>query len=293
MSEKSGNNESSEPRSAEDHWFSGGGEPVDEDHIDEELLKLARRPSWLELCLYAVVIVFCLYISRTLLPDAMYYLEADREPVELGAVENISPLLQENPQYLVELGSNVFVSLEGIPSRRSETKDHQYAQLIGAPIFVQQDHELADVDPLLREATPAYGPHDERHTRYYIDGPGRLRHFDDLTGRHRGIVGFYTTGYGIWFCGEELTHDQQQFQRTLAEEARGTLYEELGRDATQAEIDAAVAADFSCEEGFLFEAGQAPDDYLSETIIFFGLFGVVALCLGFVGWWVKRYRRSL
>ena len=274
-------------------WFSDGGQPVGDDHIDEELLKLARRPSWLELCLYAVVIIFCLYVSKTLYPDALYYLEADREPIDLGSVENISPLLQENPNYLLELGSNIYVRLEGIPSRRSETKDHQYAQLIGAPIFVQQDHELADVDPLLREATPAYGPHDERHTRYYIDGPGRLRHFDDLTGRHQGIVGFYTAGYGIWFCGEELTHDQQQFQRTLAEEARGTLYEELGRDATQAEIDAAVAADFSCEEGFLFEADQAPDDYKGVTVVFFSLFGVVLVSLGFVAWWVRRYLRSL
>ena len=271
----------------EDSWFEDGA-PVDEDFVDPELLKLARRPSILELLLFLVIMVFGIFVAITLRFDLTYYF-ADSEPIEVGQVEDLAVHLAEDPDYLLSIGSNVYVHLEGIPSRRSETKNDQYAQLVGAPIFVQQTHELADVDPLIREAQPAYGPHDDRHTRYYINTNGRFRHFDDLGSRQSGLIEFYTRGYGIWFCGEELTPEQLQFQRNLREETISTLQEELGRDPEQSEIDEVMDQAFHCQYGFLFEADKAPADYTWALITFIFL-GVVELgCLFFVFRWIRRY----
>lgn len=271
----------------EDSWFEEGA-PVEEDFVDPELLKLARRPAVLELLLFLVIMVFGLFVGLTLRFDLAYFF-ADSEAIEIGQVEDYAVHLAEDPEYLLSFGSNVYVHLEGIPSRRSETKNQQYAQLVGAPIFVQQVHELADVDPLIRDAQPAYGPHDDRHTRFYINSNGRFRHFDDLGSRQSGLIDFYTRGYGIWFCGEELTHEQLQFSRTLQEETVSALQEELGRDPEQSEIDEAMDQAFHCEHGFLFEADKAPADYLWALFTFIVL-GIVELgCAFFVFRWIRRF----
>ena len=274
----------------EDSWFESGS-PVEEDFVDPDLLKLARRPSVLELLLFLVIMAFGAFVGWTLRYDLAYYF-ADEEPLDLGQIENYAVHLAEDAEHLLDVGSNVYVHLEGIPSRRSETENDQYAQLIGAPIFVRQVHELADVDPLIREAQPVYGPHDDRHTRYYINASGRFRHFEELGSRHAGLIDFYTRGYGIWFCGQELTHEQQQFQRSLREEITSTLQEELGHDPETAEIDAALDQAFHCEHGFLFEADRAPADYRWAFITFI-ILGIVELgCVFFAIRWARRFKAA-
>lgn len=275
----------------EDNWFELGGEPVDDDYIDPELLKLARRPAVIELLLFLVIMGFGAFLSMRLQDDLGYYF-ADAEPVEIGAVDSLAQRLEEEPDYLAALGSNIYVSLEGIPTRRAETPDrnYQYAQLAGAPIFIQQPHERAGEDPMLRDTRRRYGPYDDPSaTRYYVAGSGRFRSFDALGRKHSGLLGYYADHYNMWFCGFELTHEQLQFQRVLTEQTRESLAEELGYDPTEEQIEDAVAEAFSCQNGYFFELEKAPSDY-QYVLIIYVVIGLVELgCLFFLIRWIRRF----
>lgn len=283
----------SDSKQAEADFF-GDGTPLGDDYVDPDLVRLALRPSVVELVLVLVIMAALGGYAYLFRADFLYYFAND-EPIELGPVNAWSERLAEDPDALMSVGSNVYVSLSGIPARGSETDELQWSQLVGAPIFVERPNENADQDPILRNVTtrPRVGPFSERASRsqrFYVDGAGRLLHFSEA--RADNVVAYYTNGYGMWFCGEELPPEVVQFRRMMREELATDMREELGRAPSDEEVQQRFDADFACVQGFLFQLGDAPDDYLAYVVIY-GIFGLLELLgAAYVARWFVRLRRA-
>ncbi|MCA9564680.1 MAG: hypothetical protein KC561_14390 [Myxococcales bacterium] len=273
----------------EEDWMSGG-EPVPDDYVDPELLRLASRPSGIELTLWALVMAFAAFLFVVFAPEITYYF-ADSEPVEIGEVIDLGARLNEDPDYLQSVGSNVYVSLSGVPSRRAERGDLMFAQLVGAPIFLEQEHERAGLPPYLRDLPRTQGPNDGHRERFYVEGPGRLIQFNDLGSRYQTLIDFYAQGYGYWFCGEPETYDEQ-YVRLIRQEQADALRESLGREPNEQELDQAVDERYHCENGYLFQAGVAPKDHLKFLIlaIFLGLVELGSALMSVR--WFKRWAKT-
>ncbi len=253
--------------------FFDDGAPVGDDYVDPDLVNLPRRPAALELVLVGVIMVMLALYAYLFRVDFLYYF-AEETPAEIGAVTDLTDAIDENPDYLMQYGSNVYVSLSGIPTRASETDNLSFVQLVGAPIFVERPNADAEVDPRLRNVRPRVGPFHEHNTRYVVEGSGRLLHYSDV--RSSSVFDYYSEGYGIWFCGQELSPELQQFRRMMREELTSDLRESLERAPTEEEIEERFEDAFGCQQGFLFQLDKKPADQL-PYVVAYCLFGLMEL----------------
>ncbi|MBN1947527.1 MAG: hypothetical protein JW797_17785 [Bradymonadales bacterium] len=233
--------------------------------VDPELLLLPRRPPILQLLLLLAVMAFTGFIAFTYRLELAYFF-APRLPVEMGAIEQLAAPLAQNPDLLLAHGSNVYAHLSGIPQRRAITTSYQYHQLVGATVFTQEPRQ--DGGPMWRDIrlrTPAI---QSRRERTYLDATGRLLRFEDLQSRHRGFIDFYQNGYNIHFCSHPLSSTQLHYLRHLKEELRDQLQSQLGQPPTDTQLEDAVAQQFPCQHGFLFQVGKKPEDNLPYVFLF-------------------------
>jgi hypothetical protein len=266
-----------------DSWFGSqpDGIPLSPDFVDPELARLNARPSVLQLLLVLVVMGFAGFLAATLYADVAYFF-SDDAPLDLGAVEEMAAELAANPSLLESLQSNQYVRVSGIPQRRSVAGDRQWAQLVGAPIFVESVREDPGADPILRDVRFRIAPNEEPLRRYYLATEGRLMRFEDLGRRYDGLIEFYRDGYNLWFCGQPLTRRQEDYRQLTVNELRV----ELGREPTTEEVDQS----FHCENAFLVQADRKPADHAWHLAVVAFIALIQLAGLWYVVRWVVRMR---
>lgn len=260
--------------------------------FDPELVALADtgNDSILKPILMLVVILLGFWVIGDWQEELAYFMQSG-DPVEMGdAIEMASGD--------VEIPHNQYVSISGVPSRRSQSERYRFFTLIGTDIFVEQKRDDYIEDPLERELKGNQGDVDRTRFR----GTGRILHFSQMPDRYGGLRNYYQQRYRLRFC--ELLNDVekkdlrqrqrdgivQQYQinydkASSEERAR----KQLTRVPTEEQIKAIVDSEPICVDAYLLQADVAPKDhlwYLLASIVFalFMIFNAVALVR-----WVRRF----
>lgn len=230
-----------------------------EEDIDPELLQLAssgRRGSVLRLLLFAVVIWFGISLIDDWRPQLEYFF-SDSQPIELGSVTEFASHSEQDPNYRPDIPNNRYVSLKGVPTRRSQSKKYQFFKLVGGQVYVETLREDAHLSDLQRQQKAEAADAD----RTYFSGAGRAIRLSEQPARYEGLRSYYFENYQTYFCGMQLNERQQRL------------------------VD---ATDEVCVEAFLIEDGVAPRDnwwYVLITSIV-GLFVLLNV------WWAVRWVRD-
>ena len=259
MTEPSG--ESPRGRVDEDMWFVSGA-PVPEDYVDPALAGEDDGGGvWGQQAVLLLVAAFAVFLSVQYIDDLRYAF-SPAEPVDLNAGADESTRLA--PEWFdaegqLVLPSKRYVTVSGVPQRRSLSADREYFNLIGSPLYVEV--EVNDTRPrILRDqAMPVERGMEDVRPLY--EGGGRVIAFTDLPQRYEGLVRFYSDAYRVEFCGFEPSQTLRTFQDRLRREAEVALMDALGRAPTEAEIAARAGATVRCQRGYLLLDGQRPADF--------------------------------
>jgi hypothetical protein len=272
-----------------------------EDEVDEELVALAneqRSQSILQPVLFMAVIALGVWVISDWWPDIEYFFSA-RQPVEVGSVTEFASKRAKDPDWEPDLPNNRYVSLSGVPTRRSASEKYRYFKLIGSSIFVEQPHtnapegsggsgKVGDLDSprrSLRNLRSGLGP-----DRTYFEGKGRLMKFSEMPQRYQGVRTYYRKNYGTRFCG--LMTDQEierlrDVRRNAIVETWQDRYNEaspeerqeknLKKRPSEEEIREILQRDPVCIDAYLLRSTVSPTDNWWYLLIagFFGLFMLV------------------
>ncbi|RAL21250.1 hypothetical protein DL240_14080 [Lujinxingia litoralis] len=262
-------------------------ETQDEQGVDEDLMSLARRRqqgSVLQPILNLLVIAVLFSVVNDWRSEIAYFFESS-EPVALGEVTAWPSKHRENPEWAPPVEHNSFVSLEGVPSRRSEGGDWEFFKLVGGDIYVQREGRLAGLSALEKEvATDEAGDND----RTYYEGQGRLLSFASSGERLAGLKRFYGERYGEHFCEDydqagldELAERRREvITRNWTERYRQASAEE--REAkgwteypTAAEVQEVFESQPLCVNAYFVQSGTRPVDHWWYVVMaaLMGLFG--------------------
>lgn len=280
-----------------------------EDEVDEELVALAneqRSQSILQPILFMAVIALGVWVISDWWPDIEYFFSA-RQSVEVGSVTDFASKRAKDPDWEPDLPNNRYVSLSGVPTRRSNSKKYRYFKLIGSNIFVEQPRENApdetggsgnvgDLDEparSFRNLRSGLGP-----DRTYFEGKGRLMKFSKMPQRYQGVRDYYRKNYGTRFCDRLSEQEIQRLRDVRRDAIIGTWkdrYEEatpeerkkrdLKRQPSEEEIRKILQRDPVCVDAYLLRSTVSPSDNWWYLLIA-GLFGLFMLVNA---WWLVRW----
>jgi hypothetical protein len=233
-------------------------EDVDED-IDDELLNLAssnRQGSLLRPILFLVVIWF----GASIIGDwqsQLYYFFSSSDPVDIGTVEDYPAKRAQDADWQPAIPHNRYVQVEGVPSKRAQSKRYKFFKLVGDQVYIEVPHEDGEQSTLEQEFGDKTGEID----RTYFEGAGRALHLSEMTQRYQGLRSYYNQRYGTPFCGMPLPEKQQR---------------------------AAEANDQECVEAYLVEIDVEPLDHWWYVM----LTGLIGLFILLNIWWLIRWIRD-
>ena len=233
-----------------------------EDEVDSDLLELAesrKRGSILRPILFVVVIWFGISIILDWRPELEYFFSSS-DPYDVGAVTEFPDKRAENEDWEPQIPHNRYVSIQGIPSRRSRSERHRFFKLIGGDVFVEvETNEESDPYADFTEEDPD----PTRADRAYFEGEGRALRLSKVTHRYDGVRKFYLEKYNTRLCGGSKSF------RKLA----GEIVPE-------------------CTEGYLIQADRGPKSFW-HYLVFASLIGIFVLVN--VYWlirWVRDFVKS-
>jgi len=282
-------------RAALEQEFGRGGDEGDE--VDPELMALAEersRPSALRPILFLAVIALSIWIVADFRPQLEYVFSAS-EPVELGDVADLAEGPESAPNWTEVFPHNRFVSISGIPKRRSESRKYRYFKLTGAPVYVEQP--LSEVPSKSKFDGPSRpGASD----RTYFEGTGRIVAFSQMPERYAGVKRYYRNNYGTRFC-ENLDEEDRERIRSEQRSAIIDNWREryanaskrerekkgLTPEPTDQQVDEIMNADELCVDAYMVQATVAPRDHWMYVLTA-GLF-VVFMLLN-VYWLIRWFR---
>ena len=269
-----------------------------DDEYDPELVALAEeqsRQSVLRPILFIAVIALGVWIIGDFKSQIAYFFSST-EPVELGEITDMASGKDEGPNWAEKFPHNTYVSLSGIPQRRSESRKYRYFKLVGAPVYVEQPVEDAPPPPELQ------GPNREGPVaREYFEGAGRMISFAKVPDRYAGVKNYYRRNYGTRFCE---TLDQKDIERIRSEQRSAIVdnwreqydnasekeREEKGLtpEPSDEEIQEIMNANEICVDAYLVQATVTPRDHWMYLLTA-GLFGLFMLLNVY---WLIRWVRA-
>ena len=275
-----------------------------DDAPDPELMGLVgggAGDSILKPILMITVIVMGFWLLDDWREEIAYFF-SDSEPVELGTITEYPVKRSREPGWEPELPHNRYVSLQGVPTQRSQSPRFRFFKLIGHDLYVEQEREDYIADPIERElADSEKGDVD----RVYYEGTGRLVAFEKTSKRYGGLRHYYGTRYGTVFCDQIDARERAEIERRRRDsviqqwrlEYKDASPEErerlgLSLEPTEAELADVLASEPICEEAWLVQDGVEPKDhwwYVAMAALFlaFMLFNAVLLVR-----WIVRFVRS-
>lgn len=244
----------------EEAWFAQGA-PVPDDFVDPELAAVDSGAEWGQRAVLVMVAAFAVFLAVQYVAELRYWM-SDRTPMELN--EGADESLWIGPRYVGEDGrlqipSNRFAHVEGIPQRKSISADREYFNLIGSSLYVERVVE--DDRPRILRGQPMSVPRGQESIRPLYDGAGRVVAFEDLPRRYQGLIQFYSDSYQVEFCGFEPSAELRSHQVRLERQAELALTESLGRAPTEEEVLERAGASVRCQHGYLLLDGQSPQSF--------------------------------
>lgn len=270
-----------------------GLEPGEE--IDPELVELAneqRSQSVLRPILFIAVIALGVWIISDWWPELRYFFKSG-EPTQIGEVGDFASKRGDDPDWSPDLPDNEYVSLSGVPSRRSSSPKYEYFKLIGANIYVEKPREETGDSEGVERRRSFKSP-----DRVRFEGAGRMLSFGSVPERYQGVRDYYHKTYGTRFCGL-ITDREQSRLRKLRRESIIQTWREDYENATEEErdeqgltpkpsdeeIEELMGADPVCVDGYLLRAGVTPKDHWWYLLIT-GMFGIFMLVNAY---WLVRW----
>lgn len=230
-----------------------------EEEIDPELLGLAssgRRGSILRPILFLVVIWF----GASLIHDwkvPLSYFFSSSEPVEIGNVIEFASLSAQDPNFKPDIPHNRYVSLSGVPSRRSQGDRFMFFKLAGGDVYVEMPREDAGLSDIEREVQNKKGDID----RQFFEGSGRALRLSEMPERYTGLRSYYFGRYYTYFCGMKLSEKHQRILDENNEE---------------------------CVDAYIVEVGTTPMSHWWYVLIA----GIIAIFIVLNIWWTIRWVRD-
>ncbi len=231
----------------------------EEEELDEELLDLAssrRQGSLLRPILFLVVIWFGVSIITGWQTQLSYFFSSS-EPVEIGSVTEFAAKRAQDPNWEADIPHNRYVSLEGVPSRRAQSKRYKFFKLVGDHVYVEVPRDVEDKSELELEFQDKEGDVD----RTYFEGAGRALRLSKVPGQYEGLRTYYYQRYNTHFCGMTLPEREKR---------------------------AAEAAGEECVDAFLVEIEAEPRDHWW----YLALSGIIGLFILLNIWWLFRWIRD-
>ena len=244
------------------------GEPVPDNYVDPALLTLGKGNSFGQLLLLLLVCLFSALMLSQYIDDVKYTL-SDSTAIALGMTDALqnSEFFDEG-HLLVE--SNRYVTVEGAESQVSFANETRFFKLLGAQVYVEERVEREGTR-LVNALTDA--PRGEESFQAYYEGGGRLIAFRDLSSRYKSLIEFYSTNYGIYFCGYDISPELERYLHNREGRVRLHLSDELGRTPTEAEFQEAMGGATSCQEAYLVLSDVTP----KNQRFMLGIFGLLAV----------------
>lgn len=257
----------------------------DETFIDDELVALAHGPNPLIPLILILLAAFAGFLIKQYWNDALYALAA-QDPEVVGDVLEWQNTYPTDEDGHLELPHNTYVQLRGVTQRRAVIGQRGYAKLAGVPVF-------AEVDPSVlnerSESARTYGQMLEfGGDRYVVESPGRLVRMDALPVRYQHIARYLSHVFEMNICGVDLEADLDRALNAERERKILDLSERLGHAPSKAEVLEQIGP--SCEQAWLFQESLKPNDHRGFLIAWTIAWAVLAASIGFLAWWVQRYR---
>lgn len=272
-----------DPRlSLTDHeWFEAGA-PVPDDFVDPELENLDTGNPWAHGVILLMIAAFAVLLAFQYTLELRYFF-GPREAIDLneGADE---PLFigdaWRDDEGLLEIPSNRYARVNGIPERRSVSGEREFTSLVGSQLYVERTIE--DDRPRILQNTPMPVDRDLESARLLFEGEGRVISFRDLPRRYERFIEFYSNGYRLHFCGFEPSEELRSYQFRVRRQAEGDLRDELGREPTEQEVRERAGPAAYCQEGYLLIAGEVPGDFWFYPALYVGFALIVGGAVFFV-----------
>lgn len=266
----------------------------DVDELDPELVELAERRSQgsiLRPILMLAVIVFGASILSDWRVELEYFFSSS-EPIEIGSVTEFPFQASRDPDWRPPLEDNRFVSMSGIPTRRSMGSKHQYFRLVGGEIYVEVPRTDYIANPIERELA---GSQRGEADRTYFEGQGRLIAFSSMSHRYGGLRSYYNQRYNVHFCDDLSSTQLDEMARQRRDAIRQGLmleYESataeeraalnLRAQPTDDDIQQIFDSEPLCVHAYLLQTDTRPMDHwwyvaVAALIGFFMLFNIVNL----------------
>lgn len=266
-------------------------------------MELAASAAPGESVLRPILMVMVLVLGGFILSDwkeELAYYFSSSEPVELGQVSEFPSRAEADPSWEPEIPHNRYVSLTGIPIRRSLSTQYKYFKLIGGELYVEAPRDDAELSEMERIQQ---GEPQADTDRSYYEGRGRALSFSAMPKRYATLRNYYETRYATRFCADldEASRRQLEEQRRemavkiwkktyaeAGEEERAKMAPEPGKE----KLDELMRENPVCVDAWLIQEGKAPGDHLWYVILsaIFGVFMLVDVI--FLVKWVTRAVRG-
>ncbi len=271
---------------ADEAWFQTGA-PVPDDFIDPDLSGEEGARSVGQGLILLLVAAFAMLLSAQYTLELRYFF-TDRDPIVLneGADESlfIAPQWRDEAGNL-EVQSNRFVHVSGIPERRSVSGDREFYSLVGSQLYVER--RVEDDRPRILQGTPRPVERGMESARVLFEGEGRVVSFRDLPRRYTRFIDFYSDGYRLHFCGFEPSEELRSYQFRVRRQATTALTETLGREPTEDEIREETGPLGYCQEGYLLLADERPGDFWFYPLFYLAFASIIGGAAYFL---VQRFR---
>lgn len=240
------------------------------DAVDPELARLRPRINWFRPVLMIAVMVFAGFVMSRFKSELEYYLSPDT-PIELGDVTDFPARAVTDPNWAPEIPHNRFVSISGIPSRRSSSCNPplNYFKLVGGHVYVEapMDAEMTAIECELAKQDKDPSKVDVQ----FYSGEGRALSLDRAGDRYNAFKVFYETQFGDLFCSSLTEAKKQQrideLRQILREQYREKHKVYPAEDVLQQLVDHEPI----CQNAYLIQDGRKPADNWTYLAIFIGL----------------------
>lgn len=254
----------------------------EDDDVDPELVDMAPRPqsSILRPILMITVLVMGALVIKDRKDDLSYFF-SETKPIEVGKVIDFATKREKDPKFKPNLVHNRYVSLEGIPSKRSVNERYRYTKLVGGDLYLEiarKEDKKSALDKILQDQPT--GSSD----RAYFKGSGRALDFSKIPHRYKNLRLYYGRHYNTTFC-VDLTKEQKAQRLNDRRVAFQTAWKKryaqatpeqkktLTETPTEAQIKTATTKDPLCTEAFIIQAGVNPRSHWWYVV----LCGIIAL----------------
>ena len=270
-----------------DSWFEGGA-PVPEDFVDPDFEGLGSGATVTQGLILAMVVGLAALMALQYTRELGYFF-TERAPIDLNAGADEQRFV--GPSYygddgLLELPSNRFVEVRGVPQRRSAAGTREFFALVGSQIYVER--RVEDDRPRILRGTPRTIPRGMESARVEFEGRGRLIAFEKLPGRYDSFVDFYSRSYRIPFCGKDVSPELESYRNRVRRQAEVALRADLDRQPTEQENRERAGPAAGCQRGYLLIEGEDPRAFWFFPAVYFA-FACIVLGAFYL---VTRYLRD-